>query len=294
MANAQPKEKKLNSNPEPSSTSLGDCSFPVRLQILANKLTDAEKRVGEYFLKNPNAAYLSITEVVEDSSLGYGTIIRFCRKIGCAGFQEFKVLLAQELGNSSITPGATGQDAVSIYAEKIKTELANTEKLIDRNVLADVIKVVNNSRQILIAGIAGSEPLARGFDYRLSRLGICSSAICEGYTLDIRASSLQPGDVLFAISFSGATKDILASAELAKTAGAKIISLTNFVNAPLVEISDYSLFSATDRDPMACEIFSNISLNFVLDVVFTGLFELRKDAKKMVEKTFKAISGRRI
>ena len=41
--------------------SLNDHSFPVRLQILANNLTDTEKRVGEYFLENPNAAYLSIT-----------------------------------------------------------------------------------------------------------------------------------------------------------------------------------------------------------------------------------------
>ena len=121
-----------------------------------------------------------------------------------------------------------------------------------------------------------------------------SSAVCDGYNLAIRASSLNAGDVLFAISFSGATKDILTSAQLAKEAGAKILSLTNFVKAPLVELADLSLFSATDRDPMSCEIFSNISSNFVLDVLFSKLYEIRPQASSAVERTFKAISDRRI
>jgi DNA-binding MurR/RpiR family transcriptional regulator len=278
---------------ESSPPAVSDCSFPARLQILANHLTDSEKKVGDYFLGNPKAAYLSITEVVEDSSLGYGTIIRFCRKLGCAGFQEFKVLLAQELGHTAESQ-ARGGDAVARYAGKIGFDLANTEKLIDRNVLHRAAQAINAAPRILIAGIAGSAPLAVGLDYRLSRIGVCSSAGCEGYTLAIRAASLEPRDVFFAISFSGATKDILSAARVAKKNRATIISVTNFVHAPLVEMADMSLFSATDRDPMACEIFSNISLNFVLDVLFSELFEMRKGAKEMVAKTFKAISDRRI
>jgi len=264
------------------------------MQILGNTLADAERKVGEYFLSNPRAAYLSITEVVEDSKLGYGTIIRFCRKIGCAGFQEFKVLLAQELAGANGETLSEGLDAVSTYAQKIRDEISNTDKLIDRDALVRSAKALDSARKILVAGIAGSAPLAEGFDYRLSRLGMNSRAVCDGYTMAIRAASLGEGDVLFAISFSGATKDILTSAELAKSAGATIVSLTNFVNAPLVELADMSLFSATDRDPMSCEIFSNISSNFVLDVLFSKLFEIHPQARGAVEKTFRAISDRRI
>ncbi|MBN1553966.1 MAG: MurR/RpiR family transcriptional regulator [Phycisphaerae bacterium] len=276
------------------AASLEGYSFPLRMQMLRNRLTDAEKRVGAYFLDHPKAAYLSITEVVETSSLGYGSIIRFCRKLGCAGFQEFKVLLARELAADEAASRDAAAGSVSAYLEKIRSELADTGKLIDEKVLHQAAQAVSRAPHVLVAGIAGSEPLAVGFNYRLSRLGVHSLALSEGYNLAIRAAALQAGDVLFAISFSGATKDILTAAEVAKRNKATVISLTNFLRAPLVELADLNLFSATDRDPMHCEIFSNISLNFVLDVLFAEIFRIRKNAEESVVKTFNAVSDRRI
>lgn len=75
------------------SIPLEECSFPMRFRLLNNKLSQTERKIGDYFLENCKAAYLSINEVVEDSGLGYGSIIRFCKKLECAGFQEFKSAL---------------------------------------------------------------------------------------------------------------------------------------------------------------------------------------------------------
>ena len=271
-----------------------DQPFSVRLRILENSLTQTEKKVGKYFLSKPDAVYLSITEVVEDSRLGYGTIMRFCQKLGCSGFQEFKVLLAQEMALPKAGDNFDESDRVSRYGKKIAAELANTEKLIDYRVLLKVAEVLNGAKRVLVTGIAGSASLAVGFDYRLNRLGINAMVICDGYNLAIRAASLDAKDVFFAISFSGATKDILSAAKVAKGRKAIIVSLTNFIHAPLVDLANYSLFSSTDRDPMSCEIFSNISSDFVLDVLFSQLYQIRKDAKKIVKRTFEAISDRRV
>ena len=271
-----------------------DQPFSVRLRILENGLTQAEKKVGKYFLSNPDAVYLSITEVVEDSGLGYGTIMRFCQKLGCSGFQEFKVLLAQEMALPKADDNFDESDRISRYGKKIAAELGNTEKLIDYRVLLKVAEVLNEAKRVLVTGIAGSASLAVGFDYRLNRLGINALVICDGYNLAIRAASLEAKDVFFAISFSGATKDILSAAKVAKGRKAIIVSLTNFIHAPLVDLANYSLFSSTDRDPMSCEIFSNISSDFVLDVLFSQLYQIRKDAKKIVKRTFEAISDRRV
>jgi len=271
-----------------------DQPFSVRLRILENSLTQTEKKVGKYFLSNPDAVYLSITEVVEDSGLGYGTIMRFCQKLGCSGFQEFKVLLAQEMALPKTYDNFDESDQVSRYEKKIAAELANTEKLIDHRVLLKVAKALNVAKCVLVTGIAGSASLAVGFNYRLNRLGINALVICDGYNLAIRAASLEAKDVFFAISFSGATKDILSAAKVAKGRKAIIVSLTNFIRAPLVDLANYSLFSSTDRDPMSCEIFSNISSDFVLDVLFSQLYQIRKDAKKIVKRTFEAISDRRV
>jgi len=287
-------KKSIDTKSEPASDSMDGYAFPARLQMLGNTLADREKEVGEYFLRKPEAAYLSITEVVSDGSLSYGTIIRFCQKMKCAGFQDFKVLLAQELGKSNRENGTENGDGIAQYAEKISSELVNTQKLINRITVAKVAKALNQAGRVLVAGIAGSAAPAVGFDYRLSRIGVHSEAVGDGYTLAIRAASLTRGDVFLAVSFSGATKDILTATQIAKENGATVVSLTNFIHAPLVELADLSLFSATDRDPMSCEVFSNVSSNFVLDVVFSSLLGMRPAAGKAIVKTFKAISDRRV
>jgi Transcriptional regulators len=45
--------------------------------------------------------YLTIVEFSEKVIVGEATIIRFCRKLGFKGFQDFKMILAQELSINS-------------------------------------------------------------------------------------------------------------------------------------------------------------------------------------------------
>ena len=270
------------------------CSYALRFRVLQNSLTRAEMKIARYFLDHPEAAHLSITDVVQESGVGYGSIMRFCQKMGCAGFQEFKVLLAQDLGRSAFQAHREKAGSIMEYAESVKGQLTETAKLMDKEAVSNVARALNRADHVLIGGIAGSAALAAGFDYRLSRVGVRSSVVCEGYTLSIRAACLGPKDIFFAVSFSGATKDVIAAARTAKERGASVVSLTGFMRAPLVELADYSLFGATDRDPLSCEVFSNISSDFVLDVIFNRVCEIRKGATELVKRTFEAILDRRV
>lgn len=268
--------------------------FRLRFAAIKGHLTSAELGVGNYFLAHPESALCSITEVVEQGKLGYGTIIRFCRKIGCRGFQDFKVLLGRELAIDTLT----GQDAHSSslqgHVQKIQGEIASTANLIKEKTIERVAGAINQADRVLVAGVAGSAPLAIGFNYRLSRIGVPSQAMCEGYVMAIQAALLSKGSVFFAISFSGATKDIISAAEIAKGRKAIVVSLTNFVKAPLANLANHQLYSATDRDPLACEVFSNVASSFVLDLVFDKIYDMRPDANQIVEQTYTAISDRRI
>ena len=275
-------------------SSLQGCSYPLRLSLLKNALTAAEKKVGEYFLGNPEAAYLSITEVAQTSALGYGTIIRFCQKMGCAGFQDFKVLLAQELGVAGRAKNEAHTDSVTSYVEKTRSDLRNTANLLDRKVLKKIAGAMAGARFVQVAGIAGSAALAHGFNYRLSRVGIYSAAYTEGYPMAIRAATLKKGDVFFGMSFSGATKDLVNAAQIAKREKATVLALTGFIKSPLGEVADETLVGVSDRDPFSCEIFSNVPRDFVLDLLFAEICGISPKADELIQKTFEAISDRRI
>jgi DNA-binding MurR/RpiR family transcriptional regulator len=269
-------------------------SYPIRLAALRGQLSETQQKVGEYFLQKPEAALMAITDVVEDSGYGYGTIMRFCQKIGCRGFQDFKVLLGREIGGHALPNRSDASGDIVKHVQKLQGEIASTADLLDEQTIQHVAKALNKAKQVIVAGIAGSASLAQGFNYRLMRIGMPTQAVCDGYVLALRASLLNKNDVLFAISFSGATKDILAAVAIAKTRGATVIALTNFANAPLAREADLKLASATDRDPLSCEVFSNVAGSFVLDVVFSSLFATRRGAREAVEQTHQAVSDRRL
>lgn len=280
--------------PEDGSADLRNLTFPMRLNLLRNSLTEAEARVGEYFQRNPEAVYLSITEAAQEGGLGYGSIIRFCQKIGCTGFQDFKVLLAQELRDTKERTSPGRHTPLGSNIEKLQADILNTAKLIDPAVMDKVVRCISKARFVLAAGIAGSAALAHGLNYRLSRVGIYSAADCEGYTMAIRAATMQKKDVFFGMSYSGATKDLVNAARIAKERGAVVVALTTFIKSPLGEIADYTLVGASGRDPFSCEVFPNSPRDFILDLLVTEICAFRPGALETVQDTFEAISDRRI
>ena len=279
----------------PTTDTLRNMPLLERFRVLRDNLTNSERRAYDYFMEHPDSVYLSITDVVQNSGVSYGGIMRLCRKVGCVGFQEFKVLLAQELAKDRGMQerGATG-DPFEQTLEKTTRDIAGTHNLLDEATIVQAARLLSKARRILVAGIAGSASPAIGFEYKLSRLGLPVTVITEGYNLAIRAATLTDKDVLFAISFSGATHDILHAAEVARTNGATVICLTAFLKAPLVALSDLHFFLSTDHDPLACEAFSTIPSNFVLDVLFRQLCKIRRNSQEVIQKTFSAVSHKRI
>ncbi len=265
-----------------------------RFRVLRSSLTNSERRACEYFAQHPESVYLSITDVVQESRISYGCIMRLCRKVGCAGFQEFKVLLAQELANGRDQENAGPRSPFHQTVEKTARDISGTHSLLDEKDARRAARLLGKAQRILIGGIAGSASPAVDFEYKLSRLGLPATAITEGYNLAIRAATLGNRDVFVAISFSGATRDILDAAAVARSNGATIICLTAFLKAPLVELADLRFFLSTDHDPLSCETFSTIPCLFVLDVLFAQLCKIRRNARDTIQKTFQAVSNKRL
>lgn len=100
------------------------------------------------------------------------------------------------------------------------------------------------------------------------------------------ASMMGPEDVAMVFSYSGATKDTIHVAELAKQAGAKIICLTRFVKSPLTSFSDMTLLSGANEGPLqGGSTSAEISQLFLIDLMYTEYYrryydECSKNNKK--------------
>ncbi|PQO42824.1 MurR/RpiR family transcriptional regulator [Blastopirellula marina] len=277
-----------------TSNVVPDESWRKIFRRLHADLTASEQRAGEYFESHPEAAYHSISEVVAQSEIGYGTIIRFCQKLGCKGFQEFKLKLATD-GVVNERSETTPSDGPGGEAERrLKSDLSETLRLLEDKDIQETAKRLLASRVVLIVGVASSAPLVLSLAWKLSRIGIDARPSIEGYVMAVNATLLNESDVLFAISSSGATKDILHAAEVAASQGATVIALTNFSNSPLSQIADVSLFTTANRDPLKAEVPSIIAGEAVLEMLLEKLLFVAPERREHLLQSSRAVSDRKL
>jgi DNA-binding MurR/RpiR family transcriptional regulator len=270
-------------------------SWRKRFRNLKDELTASEQRAGEYFEKNAQAVYLSISEVVADSGIGYGSIVRFCQKLGYKGFQEFKLLFAADSAvNAAGLAGDSGVREVNEVKLMLKRELNETMRFLDHSHVEEVAKLLLASRSVLVVGVASSAPLVLSLVWKLNRIGIDARASTEGYVMAIQATLLNGSDVLFAVSASGATKDILHTVDVAGSRGARIVALTNFGSSPLSQKAELTLFTTSSRDPLKAEIPSIIAGEAVAEILLDCLLTLAPERREHVIQSSKAVSDRKI
>lgn len=275
-----------------SNRSRGDkTSWHTIFRRLQGDLTAAEIRTGEYFEAHPEAAYQSITEVVEESGIGYGTIVRFCQRLGCRGFQEFKIVMARDGAVSAFNQeDNTGNDV----SDRIRNDLYETIRLLDYDALDAAAELIFASRDIQVVGVASSAPLVLSLAWKLKRVGLRARAVTEGYMMAVDACLMDEKDLFIAISSSGATKDILHAAETAAARGAGVLAITNFAHSPLSQIADIALYTSASRDPLKAEIPSIVPGEVVAELLLDRLVRLSPKLLDHLSESFKVVSNRKV
>ena len=102
------------------------------------------------------------------------------------------------------------------------------------------------------------------------RLGLHATAYADNHLQVICANSLKESDVLFAVSHSGSSRDIVHAAEVALRNKASVISLTNVGRSPLADISSVALHTASNETKYRrVALASRIAQMAIVDVLYT-------------------------
>ncbi|GEK34460.1 MurR/RpiR family transcriptional regulator [Kurthia sibirica] len=249
-----------------------------------HNFTKSEIKIQYYILANPeNVIYHSLTELSEASNVAEATVLRFFRKLGYKGFQDFKLLLAQEL-TAEVVPENSNS-----YKEKVKVNmiqaLENTHDGIDENELEASILAISHSNDVVIFGIGASGIAALDMQNRLMRIGKNVQVIIDSHFQMMRATTLNPHSVVIAISLTGGTKDIVDSVKIASEKGAKIIALTNYVKSPLTKYAHHILLGSAKEHPLdSGSLVSKIAQLYVIDLICTGLSLSQIERAQMIQQ----------
>lgn len=243
----------------------------VLMEQYKPQFTKSEHKIYTYLTANETQViYLSLTELCEASGAAEATVLRFFRKLGYKGFQDFKYSYAQELAAGAAVPEQ------GTYLDKIRTNMVRAVEdsagLVDEKELQRTIEVMKQKENIVIFGVGSSGIAGLDMQSRLMRIGRQATAVIDPHFQVMLASSLNENSVVIAISISGGTKDIVDSVKIAKEKGAAIVVLTNYLKSPLSQYADHILLGAAKENPLdSGSLVSKIAQLFLIDVLCTGL-----------------------
>ena len=272
---------------------IGAGTLLQRIRARMRTFTAAEKKFAKYALATEDLVYRSITSAAQESGAGYGTVIRFCQRMGFSGFQDFKIRLALErrtVEENGSPPRGHGWLAKA--AERAGEQLRATAAELDESVVAKASRSIIRAHRILVAGVAGSYPSALELSYRLSRMGLQPIVEADTHMQAIRASTLTPKDVLVAISFSGSTKEILEAAGLARAAGAVIVAITNYPRSPLADAARIVLCASRWEEVLDAEIGSRLPFHFLVESLSERIFKDYAESGDALKKTAESVAGK--
>ena len=211
------------------------------------ELRKSECKVADYILQQPDQIiHLRIVDLAQRTGVSEPTVVRFCRAIGCDGFQDFKLLLAQHVAHSPRHEefSLNEHDSAREYTIKVFDSALDTLKRVrdslDTRAIEAAVNVLQKARRVEFYGFGASSPVATDAQHKFFRLQIPSAAYSDPHIQAMSAMSLQPGDVVVAISQSGRTQALIDAMVLVREAGATLIGLAPS-NTPVAQNCDIPL-----------------------------------------------------
>ena len=245
------------------------------------RLTTAEKKVADYvIIHQRDTQYMSISELAEACGVAEATISRFTKRLGYKGYNAFKLATANSIAGRAVSVGnplsgeVLAEDSVSDMCQKLfAAELDAMEQtlgLLRPEAVTAAGDLLAGAEKVLCMGQGGSMVLAQEAAHLFSTAFSKYFAVCDSHMQTITTAQLGPRDVILYISYSGATRELLETARLARERGAKLILITRFPKSPGAALASVVLQCGANESPLQMgSVAARVAIIFVLDVLFS-------------------------
>jgi DNA-binding MurR/RpiR family transcriptional regulator len=273
-------------NPGLETTVVSPASGPLGLlQGLAAKLetlTPVQRRIANYILENPRMAVrMSISNLAERSGAkSEASVVKLYRSLGFTGYHDFKVTLATEVAGRAINQVDEGAEITldddiagikrKIFSSGIRV-LTKTMETLDPDLLSQAIELLVNARRIVVLGYGTSVVVAYDAFIKFSRVGLDCLYTEDSHINALVLAEPREGDILFCISQSGESKDVVIPPDSLKPR-IPIIAITGFPDSPLGKIADIC-FTVDSRETAfrTDAMIGRIAEIALVDTLFNGI-----------------------
>lgn len=253
------------------------------IEVNYSRFTKSEKIVADFIFENPQRVlYTSITDLAEMCGVGDTTVFRFCKALKLNGYQEFKMLLAQDIsnkdGNGNTIAGTIEleDDVKTICKKALTTNIAalnETFDVLDFEAIVKAVDMISAAKRIHFFGMGSSGVIALEAKQKFMRILPNVEFVSDCHMQYMAASLLDSRDLAIMVSYSGSTKDMIEVHKLAKKNGCKSICITRFAKSALTNLADVVLLCGSNEGPLDGGASStSIVQLYLIDILYLQYF----------------------
>lgn len=232
-------------------------------------LNALELDIYNYVIKNSDQVLkLKIRELAEETHVSTSTILRFCNKVGCEGYTEFKILFKQYLGEKNKHSKLCDTHLMLDYFKKISDK--NFE-----NKIVELALEIAKHRLVIIVGIGTSGILAKYGARCFTNFGTLAQYIEDPF-IPIPHELYSDAIILF-LSVSGETREVIEIACQFKKSKSTIISVTNDEINTIAKMSDMSISYYMPKEIVASSVnvTSQVPVLFILETLAQKVHQIK-------------------
>ena len=207
-----------------------------RINHSLGRLSRAEKKVAEWVLAHPReVAEATVAEVARAAGTSEPSVIRFCRRMGLAGFRELTLRLTEALSrpDSLVHRDVSAEDTTADATVKVLE--AAIRSLVDLRGQLSTLPFDPVVRQMVHAR------------HKFFRLGTPCTALTDTPTIRQFAAIARSGDMLFFVSKNGNAVELCEAAQRARDNSALVVAITD-PGSMLARIANYTFACDAEED----------------------------------------------
>ena len=221
------------------------------IQTQYTRLSKGQKLIAQYILNNyDKVAFMTACKLGESVGVSESTVVRFANTLGYSGYPKLQAALQELIKNKLTTVQRVEMandysDENTILNKILKGDIDNireTLEEIDGEAFQEAVSRLLKARKIYILGMRTSFVVAQYLGFYLGIIldNVHTVRMDMGDAFE-QIVRIGEDDVVIAFSFPRYSKKSFQLVKYAKDKGAKVISITDSLFAPIASVSDNTL-----------------------------------------------------
>lgn len=269
-----------------------------RLKSMLNQLSASERKIAEFILAHPEEViHMTAIELGKRTQTSGATVVRLSKSLQLNGFQDLKMKIAGDLakpvdqGYRDIRP----EEPIELIIQKITSNtiqsLRDTAEIIDNRELKTAVQALLHAKNVHFFGIGASHIIALDAQQKWLRINRGATAFTDTHLVATQIANAEPSDIVFAISFSGETPEVVKILRLAQINEVKTISLTKYGPSTVANLAETRLYTSFSKEApfRSGATSSRIAQLHMIDILFLAIASAQYDKiVDSLDKTRKA------